>query len=366
MLDPRILKINPKIVILQRNDIVFTTMLATGQGQLQLQLIDIILLLCFFNKKSEEDVINTFLNNVYVKFLAPSMNQQMVRQSIASFINAQVLIINTSHNDKSTQNKTVKRQSPIAIKVTNFDLKHEGIYKISRNFALVPGENGFKIWSGLINKYYELNIEETIITVVFLKGRTCESVMSDLSFIKQKEFQRSVCNLIQNNILILSISKTKFNIKERKLPDVASTYSSKYENWEQIDSDSRIPVYFVPHMENHFPLALGLLFTAIQNHNDGELLSRFNLIPITYFTPKNLLNVVYRKFGRGIWLFSNYMWSLDLNLEISRLVKDHDSLNLTIHGGPSTPNYRQASIDFMSENNSVDISVHGEGENYYF
>jgi radical SAM superfamily enzyme YgiQ (UPF0313 family) len=115
-------------------------------------------------------------------------------------------------------------------------------------------------------------------------------------------------------------------------------------------------------MENHFPLALGVLFSALQHHQQGALLQHFVLIPINFLNPNDLLNGPYRKFGPGVWLFSNYMWSIDLNLEISQAVKQHNPKNLTIHGGPSTPDYAQACKDFMQNNPSVDIAVHGEGE----
>jgi len=56
------------------------------------------------------------------------------------------------------------------------------------------------------------------------------------------------------------------------------------------------------------------------------------------------------------------MWSIDSNLEISEIIKSHMKGNLTIHGGPSTPDYEQKSLEFFGRNKSVDICVHGEGE----
>ena len=43
-------------------------------------------------------------------------------------------------------------------------------------------------------------------------------------------------------------------------------------DWTQLAAQGRIPVYFAPHMENHFPLALGMLFSAIRAHEGGALL----------------------------------------------------------------------------------------------
>ena len=80
-------------------------------------------------------------------------------------------------------------------------------------------------------------------------------------------------------------------------------------DWHSLQPDGRIPVYFAPHMENHYPLALGMLFSAISNWKDGALLERFQLIPIAFIEPQQLFDGPYRKFGAGVWLFSNYMWS---------------------------------------------------------
>ena len=107
--------------------------------------------------------------------------------------------------------------------------------------------------------------------------------------------------------------------------------------WQDIEPDGRIPVYFTPHMENHYPLALGMIAAAIADFDDGALLKKFQLLPISFLTPQELFIGPHRKFGTGIWLFSNYAWSLDINLKISNMLKARDANSLTLHGGPSTP-----------------------------
>jgi radical SAM superfamily enzyme YgiQ (UPF0313 family) len=133
-------------------------------------------------------------------------------------------------------------------------------------------------------------------------------------------------------------------------------------NWQSINVDGRIPVYFVPHMENHFPLALGVLYNAIAHYDAGRLLEHFVLLPINFLEPNELLQGPYRKFGPGVWLFSNYMWSIELNMQICNWIKNNNPRELSIHGGPSTPNYQKASTTFLQQNRCVDISCHGEGE----
>src|SRR5690606_31844636 len=64
----------------------------------------------------------------------------------------------------------------------------------------------------------------------------------------------------------------------------------------------------------------------------------------------------------AIFLFSNYIWSVKRNLELSALVKQANPANITVHGGPSTPKYRQDCENFFADNPHVDITVRGEGE----
>ena len=96
-------------------------------------------------------------------------------------------------------------------------------------------------------------------------------------------------------------------------------------------------------MPNHFPLALGMMYSFIEEYNDGALLERFCPVPIVYSSsPRDILVEQYARYGPGVWLFSNYMWSVASNLDISAAVKQHNRHNITIHGGPSTPSYEAA------------------------
>ncbi len=63
-----------------------------------------------------------------------------------------------------------------------------------------------------------------------------------------------------------------------------------------------------------------------------------------------------------VFLFSNYMWTLEQNLELSRRLKARDPSCVTIHGGPSTPSYPAANREFLIANPHVDYCVRGEGE----
>ena len=121
------------------------------------------------------------------------------------------------------------------------------------------------------------------------------------------------------------------------------------------------PVFLVNPNLGHFPLALGLIQAYAESYQERALLERFRFLPILHTTFEETEKIG-KAFGPGVWLFSNYLWTIDLNLRISRHVKQEDPQNVTIHGGPSTPKYVGACETFLAEESHVDFAVRGEGE----
>jgi radical SAM superfamily enzyme YgiQ (UPF0313 family) len=230
------------------------------------------------------------------------------------------------------------------------------------NLALRPADRTFRVWSPATRNDYHPGIELLLLMVSFISDKTAAEVIASKTFLGNAgSLARGIQWLLDSGFLIRSQDKP---LMPDRMPgqSTVSRPALTGPRWQDMQPDQRIPVYFTPHMENHYPLALGMISAAISAHNEGALLERFQLLPISYLSPQELFNGPYRKFGPGIWLFSNYMWSLDINLKISEMLKSRDPGSLTIHGGPSTPGYPQACADFMNRNRSVDIAVHGEGE----
>ncbi|MDJ0656804.1 MAG: radical SAM protein [Xanthomonadales bacterium] len=237
--------------------------------------------------------------------------------------------------------------------------RDEDRLRLGANLALLPVDGGFQVWSPVGRRFYLLGLDLLMLLMSF----TAEKSVADV--VRQKAglatagaLGSAVAWLWQEGLLRPPARQLDAPAEVRQ-----SLFSANAtDSWETIQPDGRIPIYLTPHMENHFPLALGMIASAIRAHDSGALLERYQLLPITYQKPADLLSGPYRKFGPGVWMFSNYMWSLEVNLQISAAVKQQDPRNLTIHGGPSTPGYAQACAEFMAQNPSVDIAVHGEGE----
>jgi radical SAM superfamily enzyme YgiQ (UPF0313 family) len=120
-----------------------------------------------------------------------------------------------------------------------------------------------------------------------------------------------------------------------------------------------VPVVPVNTQKGTTPLALGLLVAYAMDYDGGRLCSTYNFVPM-FLTDEARL--VKRGATPGVYLFSNYVWNVEINLQLSAAIKAISPGSVTIHGGPSTPSYEQDCEKFFRENPHVDITVRGEGE----
>lgn len=107
------------------------------------------------------------------------------------------------------------------------------------------------------------------------------------------------------------------------------------------------------------PLALGLLLAYAMDYEGGRLCNKYNFVPMFLTDEDRLLK---RGHSVGVYLFSNYVWNVGINLRLSAAIKAISPASITIHGGPSTPSYEQDCEKFFADNPHVDVTVRGEGE----
>ena len=241
----------------------------------------------------------------------------------------------------------------------------ETLLRVSHNFMLRPVRTGFEIWSSVSRSHHVLSLEVALILTFFSSGKSADQLVTQGRGYADKSVALHAIRWLRGIGLLVAVPEDS---RQRSREDASVAHRSSApaniaSKSETIDLNGRIPIYFVPHMPNHFPLALGMMYSFIAEYKDGALLEGFCPVPIVYSSsPKDILIEQYARYGPGVWLFSNYMWSVTANLEVSAAVKQHNPHNITIHGGPSTPSYEAACNTFMSRHDSVDIAVHGEGE----
>ncbi len=317
---------------------------------------DLVMLDVLCRVRSSNDMITPIREeSVFQQFFAHLQTAQ-IEQRLGQYQSAGVLVDHVEHPPTFSDVQPIRQHA-------SSEQTPEKL-RLSTHFALCLAEEGLCAWSANRECFVLLSPLEAIAILAFADGKSKAEVMQQKGpLIANLDIEGLMASAFALGLLVSE--KELIETAEPVLTPFTSSTPSGLGlpvHWQDVEVDDRVPIYFVPHMENHLPLALGVLYSAISAYQDGTLLSRFTLIPINYLSPQQILEGPYRKFGPGVWLFSNYMWSIDVNMQISQAVKQHNFANFTVHGGPSTPDYAQACQDFMFENPSVDVAVHGEGE----
>ena len=120
-----------------------------------------------------------------------------------------------------------------------------------------------------------------------------------------------------------------------------------------------VPVSSVDNYWNTPPLALGFLVAYAMQHKGGVLNERYAFHPRWVSSRAQLEEVAAEP---GVYLFSNYIWNNQENLELSALVKAANPHNVTVHGGPDTPKYEGDCEEHLRRYPHIDIAVRNEGE----
>ncbi len=107
------------------------------------------------------------------------------------------------------------------------------------------------------------------------------------------------------------------------------------------------------------PAALGLVVAAAKVYEDG-VLDDFYDIRLDWVWDDDRLEDLTSK--PAVYLFSNYLWSHEMSINVSECVKRRSPDSITIHGGPDTPKYEQDAHAYFEKFPHVDIVVRGEGE----
>ena len=298
------------------------------------------------------------------QLLTTAPGGQALQARISTLVRAKVLI--PEHAGQSQLPEEPRPIHRLEDCAASMEISPSYRLRIGANVALQPEGSAFRVWSTVKRSYLYPDLRLQLLLFAFFNEKPVGEVIAENGiFANAEECGRGIQWLYDQGLLYSTEDRPQMLARQpqQNKPSAAGiALTGNGPRWQDIEPDGRIPVYFTPHLENHYPLALGMIAAAIKDFEDGDLLNRFQLLPISFLTPQELFTGPHKKFGTGIWLFSNYIWSLDINLKISAMLKSRDPNALTLHGGPSTPEYPKACADFMQKHPSVDIAVHGEGE----
>jgi len=107
------------------------------------------------------------------------------------------------------------------------------------------------------------------------------------------------------------------------------------------------------------PAGLGMVVAAAKGFEGGVLENTF-CFRTDWVWSDALIAQLTRE--PAVYLFSNYLWSHERCIELSRRIKELSPGSVTIHGGPDTPKYERDVVEHFANYPHVDITVHGEGE----
>jgi len=123
----------------------------------------------------------------------------------------------------------------------------------------------------------------------------------------------------------------------------------------------RVPVVAPWHPDSGPLLALGMLTAAARHHDDGRLNDTYAIgVPTA---AAEVLDTLRDHAGPAVLLCSDYVWSLDDNLELARAARAACPGLVVVHGGPSAPKYEADAAAFLdTHRDAADVVVRGEGE----
>ena len=108
--------------------------------------------------------------------------------------------------------------------------------------------------------------------------------------------------------------------------------------------------------QNYLPYAVGILESyARQYLTDPE---QFDFrVPV--YKRLGIDQAVKQLLGCNLVGFSVYVWNFQISLEIARRLRSLDGSVIVVFGGPHVPDN---AIEFLTDNQFIDLAVHGEGE----
>jgi hypothetical protein len=130
---------------------------------------------------------------------------------------------------------------------------------------------------------------------------------------------------------------------------------------DRMEAGRKVPVVPVLTPAVYPNLALGLILATAAEHDGGALQELYDLGPHWGLRRRRVRQLIEER-GAGVFLASDYVWSSDENLEVTRLVKELSPHSVVVHGGPNVPRQPQDAEAFLREHPHIDIIAHNEGE----
>ena len=148
---------------------------------------------------------------------------------------------------------------------------HNQRLRLSHNFMLRHVQTGFEIWSSVSRSYHILSLDLVLLLISFSSGQKVRNVIAGKEQLGDAlDISRAIRWLYQNGLLILVRQESmQSDTHIESGAEITATSDHAATPREPTCLNNRVPIYFVPHMPNHYPLALGMIHSFINSYNDG-------------------------------------------------------------------------------------------------
>ncbi|VAW45624.1 hypothetical protein MNBD_GAMMA02-279, partial [hydrothermal vent metagenome] len=244
------MQLNQDFMILNRKG---QSMLSQISGAVQSLVIhepDVLLLSYFLPDNNLESATNDFVEDTWVKAWLPHIQSEGVKQRIQQFKEAGLFDPSQAPNDGLTL-------LPLDSLPADDKSTLPEQLSLSRHAAISLHAKGFFACSNLDQTPRLLPTEYVVLMLAFGDGIPIQKVVAEKRFLFNQDVEQVLKILFKHGYLVERKNTGK------KTPETQPQYAtvqadSGLKSWREIEPDDKIPVYFVPHMENHFPLALGI------------------------------------------------------------------------------------------------------------
>ncbi|WP_438021201.1 radical SAM protein [Sorangium sp. So ce315] len=246
--------------------------------------------------------------------------------------------------------------------------------QLAWNFAMRPGPEGFLAFSARYRRYLLLPPDAVAVLVSFVNEAGVDTVLAEAA----PRARAWVDWLVSRGVLVAARADHGERVVSTRLADVKGSCVAEQARLSDEIAElsavramqprpaARAPVYLVSatteaEVRSQLPLALGTILAHARSYEGGTLLDSYRFIPELFVTPAALRDAVLEH-GPGIVLFSDYTWTLNSHLRISKMLKAASPEFVTVHGGPSVPAHAAEVSRFLAQHEHIDVAVRGEGE----
>ena len=256
-MNQQFLVLNPQIAVLHLDGEILAGHIS-GAQLIKFQPIDLVLLAQFAAGANVMDVVRNLQQGPERQLLAADPVPQGLVNRIQALYQSQVLKASSTGVKQSPRiHQTVQRLEDCA---GTHQLSPDARLRIPANVALRPDGTVMRVWSSSSRATLCPDLRLQLLLFAFSKEREVSEVIAEKGYLATaEECGRGIQWLFDQGLLYSTRDRLQglLSPASKNMPSPSGyALTGKGPRWQNMEPDGRIPVYFTPHMENHYPLAI--------------------------------------------------------------------------------------------------------------